>query len=312
MKRFFLMTVVVILGANAQSQEMSLAGVEKVIITSPFAQVSLVQGAVAALRLTGSSVLSWSTRMDGKILRVTGSAASGTKMVAGVKVDVVGPGVPVEVHLTEGSLTGSRWSQPVVVDILKGKVTLKECKAAVSGLVQTGSVSLTDHQGNTRLELFRGDVSAKNYTGDMEISAFKVDVNIERAQGLLHLVQHQGGNKITKSAGTLRFDNSKATLAAIEFNGRVEGQTTDGYVNIQAGSEPEIQVKTQTGKISVSASKSGAFLSAHNEEGEIQGPSSMRVEKDKGARVLRGRLKGADKGGRIELTSLSGTLIIRE
>lgn len=312
MKQLGLLTVFVIFGSMVQAQEMSLVGVEKVVIVSPFAQVSLVSGAVPMARATGSNQLSWSSRMDGKILRIIGSASSGTKMNAAVKVDVIGPGLPVEIHLAEGAITGHRWTQSVMVDLLKGKIAMKDCKSSVTGLLQNGNASFIDHQGTVRLELFRGDVLAKTFTGDLEISGYKTDVVVDKFQGLINIHQHQGGDKITNSAGTLRFDNAKATVAAIGFNGRVDGQTAEGYVNIQAGSEPEIQIRTQTGKVSVSAPGSGAMVSAHNEEGEITGPSSMRVEKDKGARVLRGRLKGTDKGGRIELTSLAGALVIRE
>lgn len=312
MKHFILMTAVVISGVLAKAQEMSLNGVEKIVIVSPFAHVSMIPGSVAILRIAGSSQLSWSTRMDGKILRITGSAASGTKMTPNVKVDILGPSIPVEVHLADGIVSASKWTQPLTIDLLKGKLTAKDCKTSISGLVQNGSATITDHQGPTELEFFRGEAAFKNYLGDVKVSGFKVDLNAEKFTGLLNLNQHHGGSKITKSGGTLRFENSKATLAAIDFNGRIEGSTAEGYVNIQAGKEPEVQVKTQSGKISVSAPGSGALVSAHNEEGEIQGPSSMKVEKDKGARVLRGRLKGSDKGGRIELTSLSGTLVIRE
>lgn len=302
--------IVMCLSANAQ--ELSLAGVEKLIIVSPFAQVNLVSGMTPYLRAAGTNQLSWSTRLDNKVLRLIGSAPSGAKYSPAARVDVVGPGLPVEIHLSEGQVSGSRWTQPVNVDLLKGKMVFKDSKTNINALVQVGSVTLTEHQGTSRLEIFRGDVLAKNYVGDLELSAFKVDTAIDKFQGLMSLNQYQGNAKVTASAGTLRLDNNKANVVATNFNGRVEGSTQEGNIHISSGKEPEVHLKTQSGKITVAAPGSGALISAVSEEGEIYGPNYIRVEKDRGNRVLRGHLKGSTPGGRIELSSQTGSLQIRE
>lgn len=311
-RAFLVLTIIVIGSWKVQAQELSLAGVEKLIIVAPFAHVNLVSGAVGYVRASGSHQMSWSTRLDNKVLRLIGSASGGAKPSASVRVDVVGPGLPVEIHLSEGQIAANRWGQPVHVDLLKGKLTFKDSKANVTALVQTGSITLTEHQGTSRLELFRGDILAKNYVGDLEVSAFKVDTAIDKFQGLISLTQHQGNAKITGGQGTLRIDNSRANVAAKAFAGRVEGSTQEGSVVIMAAKEPEVHLKTQSGKITVSAPGSGALVSAVSEEGEVFGPPTLHLDKSKGARVLRGRLKGSGGGGRIELSAQAGSLTIRE
>lgn len=294
------------------ADEFTLAEVDRLIVTAPFAHVSLSSGSKFSVTTSVSDRMSWTGRIENRTLRLVGTSLSGRATPASVRVDVATAGLPVEVHVGEGTVTLSKWNHPVLVDLLKGKLIAKASRAPLQALVQNGTVMLQDHQASAKLDVFRGEVFVKKMSGDLEVTGAKVDVNIEKLQGLIQLLQYQGVNKVALSGGSLRFDNSKAALTTTEFDGRIEGFTQEGAVSILASKDPEIAVKTQTGRVSVTSRQSGAQVSATNEEGEIVGPAYLRVEKGRGARFLRGKLKGVEKGGRIELSSVAGTLVVRD
>lgn len=292
------------------AEDLSLSGVEKLIIVSPAGTVNLVGGAGATLRTSSPPQLTWSTRLEGRVLRLIGSASANVP-VSAARVDVIG-GLPVEIHLSEGNVGGSRWSHPILIDLLKGKVAFKNCKANLNALVQAGQVIMVNHHGPSQLEMYRGSVVAKNYNGDLSLVGLRADLTAEKFHGLLNLNQYQGSNKVTGGRGTLRFNNTKASVLAIKYDGRIEGFSQEGNTAISTIKEPEVRVRTVSGKVSVRATGSGAMVSAVSHEGELHAPSYMRVERSKNARQLRGRLKGAGKGGRIELSAQTGSLILRE
>ncbi|PWU15496.1 MAG: hypothetical protein C5B49_11740 [Bdellovibrio sp.] len=297
-------------GTSALAEEISLSGIDRVIVVSPLAQVNLMAGGSPTLKTSPSSQISWTPRIDNRTLHLVGSAAGELKSGAVARVDL--GGVPVELHLVEGSVHAHHFLQPVQIDLQRGKIIIKDSK--FSGLISlgNGTLNLQDHQGTLRLEVFRADVNIKDLSGELDLSAWKADLTVEKSNASFYLTQYQGNAKFLKSRGALRFENAKATLVAQSFGGRVDGHTQEGVVQIHAAEEPEIQVKTQSGRISVNAAGSGARLAAVSEDGDLVGPPSIKMEKTKGARVVRGFLKGKNKKGRIELSAVSGSITVHE
>jgi hypothetical protein len=117
---------------------------------------------------------------------------------------------------------------------------------------------------------------------------------------------------MTGSAGTFKFELGKASLNSQNFSGRVEGQTQEGPVNILMSADGEVNVKSQSARVTVQTPKaSGAWLSLSTTDGDISGPSYIKVNREAGQKNLRGRLNGDVQKGSIIVRSQEGAIIIR-
>lgn len=302
--------------APAGAEEFSVVGFEKVVVVAPAAQIVIgsaaSNAATAMVRTSPLPQISWSAREDGKTLRLTASASTGApRGGAPLKIDILGGGFAVDVHLHDGQVQVLKWARPVLVDLQKGKVTAKENRSGLSVQVGQGQIAVADQAGPLRVDLFKGDVGVSGLQGNLQLSGHQGDVKLDKANGSLQVQLYQGAVDVKGSGGSLQFQTGKAALVASGFKGRIEGQADEGNVNLGLVNETEAAVKTGTGRVTLDAKNSGSLLILRSEEGDITGTRNLRAGRDRGAQVLRGRVKGGD-GGRIEVVAARGNIVVRE
>ncbi len=223
------------------------------------------------------------------------------------------PNDEIEFHVLEGSVSVSGLSHEVLGHVLKGKMFFKDCQGANLTLhAQKAEVSVQDSQGKIFVDSYSGAVNLKNYSGDVELHNFSGESNLEKVKGFLSLALGSGVTKILSSSGSLQFELGKGVLTSQLFAGRIEGQSGEGAINVTLASENDLNLKAQAGKISVQTPQnSGALLNISTQEGEIYGPSYMRVARDGGNKTLRGRLKGETQKSSIVIRGQETVIVIK-
>ncbi len=296
----------------ASSEDLPLTGTEKIILVSPQAVINVIPlaaGAQATLRITPSSSQSFSSRSDGTTLKVIGS---GTRGATAPKIDIYINDVPIEVHLIEGQVNLTKSNNPVTIELQRGRVVAKDSRSAIQASILSGGLSISNHQNRIQAEIFKGDLTVKGLSGDLNAVLWQGEVFLDKVQGSLNLKQYQGNAKSTEGSGSLVFEIGRANVSFNGFKGRVEGSSQEGTVNLTAGSEPEVHIKSQLGKININGGGTNSFVSIITEDGEIFPPSSLRVAKVKNTKVLKGRLKGSKPGGRIEVVAQAGQVFLKD
>lgn len=297
---------------NASAEDYNLTGVEKIVLVSPQAVINVIPlaaGAQPTLRIYPNSAQSFSTRTDGTTLKVTGS---GSKAAAAPRIDVYMNDVPVVIHLIEGQVNLTKSNNPITAEIQRGRIIGKDSKSAVTASILNGGMTLTNHQNRVNLDLYTGELTVKSMTGDLAAVVWKGEVSLEKVNGALNLKQHQGNVKTTAGVGSINFDIGRATAQFNDFKGRIDGLLQDGAVGMKLAPEPEVHVRSESGKVTVNAGDTSSFVSISTEDGELFPPPSLKVGKLKGSKVLKGRLKGAKAGGRIDVVAQAGQVYLRE
>lgn len=226
-------------------------------------------------------------------------------------IDLIGPSVPLDIHLFEGQVMLSKWTKDALVHVQKGKVILKENSGAVTAHVQKGEIQALDHQGKLTIDSYAANAVIKNLNGDLNLENFSGDSVIEKAKGAFSLNQSQGSLKISGSSGSMNFEVGKAQLQSLGFAGRIEGQTQDGAVVITMGPESEVRVRSQSGRVTVSGAGIGAYVNVASVEGDVFAPNYMKVNRDSTGKSLRGRLRGDVQKGSISVRSQEGAIVIK-
>lgn len=296
----------------SRAEDLPLSGSEKIVLVSPQAVINVIPlaaGAQPLMRITATRDQSFSSRTDGTTLKVTGSGIKGT---ASPKIDIYINDVPIEIHLGDGQINLTKSNNPVVIEMQRGRVVAKDSKSSIQGSILAGGFQLTNHQNRVQAEVFKGDMTVKGMVGDLTVVFWQGDVNLEKIQGSVHLKQYQGNTKSVEGVGSFFFEIGKATAQVNGFKGRIEGNLADGVLGIVAGPEPEVHVKSQTGKVTISGAGTNSLVSATTEDGDLFPPPSLRVGKVKGTKVVRGRLKGSKPGGRIEVVAQAGQIFLKE
>ncbi len=229
-----------------------------------------------------------------------------------VKIEISGHSIPSEIHLREGQVTVQKWQKEFYVHVQKGKILSRENANLLVVHMQKGEVTVTDHQGKLIIDNFQANTSLKEIKGDVELQSFMGDLTMEKLNGSISVNANHGSIKVLRGTGSLQFELQKATLTSTQFEGRVEGQSQEGSINIQAGKEPDIIVKSQAGKINISTMlNSGALLNLSSSEGDVIVPSYLKVSRDGSVRSLRGRLKGELQKGSIFVRSSEGNIVVK-
>lgn len=221
-------------------------------------------------------------------------------------------GAIVQFHLLEGALTASRLTKEGILHLQKGKMTLKDMSGSWTLHSQKGEVSVVDSAGHLQVDSYGAQVNLKNYSGDLDFSNFAGDSSFDKVKGFCALNLGSGSTKILASSGTLQFELGKGSLNVQQFGGRIEGQAQEGSMNFQLSNEGDLHLKNQAGKITVTGGpNSGAALNVVNQEGELIGPSYLKVARDGGAKSLHGRLKGEPGKSSIFIRSQEGVIVVR-
>ena len=229
------------------------------------------------------------------------------------QIEVIGASIPIEIHANSGDINIQDWSAESLVHLQKGRIKILRNRGDISVHSLAGEVDVQQQVGRLDIDTFKSNILIKDYQGDLDVRSFLGDVLVENGRGVLSFVQGSGNLKVLKGNGALQFELTKGSLGVQQFSGRVEGSTQDGNVGIQMAEESDISVKSQSGKVIVTAPKSASsiFLNLMTQEGEIVGPPYMGITKDGAQKVLKGRTKGEGQKGSVFVRSSEGSIQIR-
>lgn len=298
----------------------NMKGNEKILISVPEAQV-IVTGNAAATSLKISLLDAAGSEdtiqvHDNQIEVVPkdsskdkwNESSNGKKRL----IEISGATFPLEIHLFDGSVTLTKWDKETLVQLQKGKLVAKSGSGHLTAHVQKGEALIQDHNGKITLDSYAAKVNIQELAGDLDLENFSGESTVEKAKGYLSLNTGSGLTKVTGSGGTLQFENNKGTLSAQGFGGRIEGKTGEGAVSIQMSPEGEVNVKSQTGKVTVKAvSGQGTLLSLFTSEGDIYLPNYLKVSRDNSGKSFRGRLRGDAQKGSVVVRSQTGSIVIQ-
>lgn len=308
--------------AQAANFEVPLKGSEKMQVNVPQAVLQITANPnlkSAKVQLNGQAQADYVVVVENGVIEVKRRELLSKEAFANFKpeaakypIEIQAPSMPLEVHMYDGQVSLSKWDKEALVQLQKGKMLFKDGNGTLSVHGQTGDISIINHQGRLDLDAYKVQLNIKELTGDANIGNFAGDSSINGAKGFISISQDQGGTKVTESSGTLNFEIGKSTLSSQAFNGRVEGQTQEGAVNVVMSSETEVNVKSQSGRVTVHSAKgSGASVNLATVEGDISGPNYLKLNRESGQKSMRGRLNGEVQKGSILVRSQEGAIVLR-
>lgn len=221
--------------------------------------------------------------------------------------------VPVEVHLRSGSVTTQQWGSDLRLQMTQGKINLNKVTGAVKVTLQKGDLNAADLQGKTSVDVFQGNVVGKNWTGDGVLNLFNAQSLFEKLQGQYFVQTQLGTLKLNNSMGNWQIENGKAAYFVQNHKGRFEGSTQDGAIQVQVLADSEINLKSQSGRVQVQLpAASGAWLNLLTQDGEINVPSELRVQKNSAEKTVKGRLKGVGEAkAHVMVRSQEGHIFVK-
>jgi DUF4097 and DUF4098 domain-containing protein YvlB len=307
-----LFTALVVQQGQAATLTATVKETEKVVVVLNDSNVNILPTNNRQLQIQSSDpsdnlIL---TNKDG-IVEVRAAEKTGNKKAAS-KVDISLPAGIIELHAQEGSIILQKHKGDMLLHLQKGKILIKDNVGQANLHAQKGDIQVLSHQGKLIVDSYMAGITIKDLIGDLELQNFGGETHLEKDKGFLNLNIGQGAAKVLQSSGSLSFELGKGTMTAQLFQGRIDGQTQEGQVNISMASESDLNIKSQSGKVTVqTAANAGSYINVVSQEGDIYGPSYMKVNRDSGIKILRGRLKGDTQKGSIVVRTQEAAVIIK-
>ena len=228
------------------------------------------------------------------------------------KIEISGPSIPVEIHLRDGSVNLQHWTKEARVHLVQGKITSQNGSGGLQAQLQKGEITLVDQSGKIQTDSYNANVSIRNLNGDLEAQAFAGTLSLEKTKGFASLNTQQANVKVAQSSGSLQFENGKGPLTIQGYQGRVEGQTGEGTVNLSFLAESELNLKAKSGRITIQAPpNSGASVNLSTTEGDIFVPKELKVNRLGAEKNVRGRLRGETPKGLVLVRSQEGSIVLK-
>jgi hypothetical protein len=284
---------------------------EKLIVILNDANVSVVPSSNRQFQISYSDEVLTSTKNSNSTeFRAPEKMTAAKKSPS--KVDLIVPAGPLEIHAYDGSIVINRHSGDEIIHLQKGKIILKDTQGQTMLHSQKGEVLTVNHNGKLIIDSYMSAVTVKDLNGDLELQTFAGECTIDKAKGFLNLSIGQGSAKVIASQGSMAFEMGKGSLLSQQFQGRIDGITQDGPVTVALSKDSEVSLKSQSGKVTVqSPPGGGTYVSVVNQEGDIFAPNYLKINRDGGVKILRGRIKGEVQKGSIVVRSQDGPVIIK-
>jgi hypothetical protein len=227
-------------------------------------------------------------------------------------LELSGAPVALDIYLKDGQVHLSKLSKDTKVVLISGKVTSIDSQAPLEVFVHQGEINIQNQTGKLKIDQYQGVTTIKNLQADLELSAFNTIVDIEKSHGLLALNTQNSATKILGSSGTLQLDNGKGVITAQQFQGRVEGSTQEGALNLNLQAESEVHLRSLSGRVQVQLPPaSGAALNLVSNEGEILVPENLKINRSATEKSFRGKLRGESQKDVVTVRSQEGSIVIK-
>lgn len=229
------------------------------------------------------------------------------------RLDVTVPsGTALEIFGLEGILSLQKINKDSFINWQRGKVSVRDSIGNIRIQTQKGDILVADHQGKVFIDSMSANVQVRDLNGDLDLHAFTGETNVDKSKGFLAVNNGSGVAKIVNSSGTIQFEQSRGQFHVANFQGRIEGQTNEGSVTVNMSTENEINVKSQTGKVTVQTPPgSGAYLNLSTGDGDLYLPSYMKIVRDGSTKSVRSRLRGENQKGSVVFRGVDASIIIK-
>ena len=221
-------------------------------------------------------------------------------------------GVVVEIHMIDGQVTLQRWRGATLVHLEKGKVSSRDGEGALIIHVNKGETMVVDHRGPVTVDNYNSQVVLRNIEGDLRLENFMGETSTEKTRGHFRVSQSRGAIHAVNHQGLLNLDLQRAIFNGQQLSGRLEGQSEEGSITAQLGSEAEVNLRSQSGKmVVILPADVPVQLNLATQEGEITLPSVLKVNRDSDGRSYRGRWRGESAKHFVTLKSQEGLLQVK-
>ncbi len=219
---------------------------------------------------------------------------------------------PLEVTLREGSLLTSKGKNDFKIVFVDGEIKMSKNEGEVKIQGVKGNIQIEDQKGRVEIEQQQGKVGIQGLEGDLVVKNFSGDSNISQVHGAIRVVSRLGNVQVLKSSGGVDFDLGKGALSVSAFQGSLRGKTDDGGVSAQIESEPDVQIETIHGNVSIKLkSTAGVGLKLQTEEGTMWSPAPLNKPVHLGIKkVITGKLNGLGKGS-ISVRTKDGAIRVQ-
>ena len=245
-----------------------------------------------------------STEMKNSELKTGDSKITESKAVVETRVrkilELEVPALAIELLVVEGSVDLNGLRKDTKVNLQKGRMIVKN---QVGGLKLHGlktDINIEGGSGALHTDLYQSNMKVKDYRGNLELDLFNGELIFDKSNITGNLRATQGVVRLNQCEGVLQFDLGRAQLFTSSWNGRLEGFSQEGPLNIGLGKDFEVIIRTGSAKVNLTPpADSGASVQMTTQEGDIYAPQQYHVSRDNGIKSLRARLKGESSGKNI-------------
>lgn len=210
------------------------------------------------------------------------------------------PTMAIDLLVVEGSVDLNGLRKDTKVNLQKGRMIVKN---QVGGLKLHGlktDINIEGGSGALHTDLYQSNMKVKDYRGNLELDLFNGELIFDKSNITGNLRATQGVVRLNQCEGVLQFDLGRAQLFTSSWNGRLEGFSQEGPLNIGLGKDFEVIIRTGSAKVNLTPpADSGASVQMTTQEGDIYAPQQYHVSRDNGIKSLRARLKGESSGKNI-------------
>lgn len=220
----------------------------------------------------------------------------------------------VELRLWAGTLQVRQAQGNIFLQMQRGRVVLSGGSGQVQVHILKGDFQSTGFNGNLQLDFQAVNVGLRSFSGELEMEVFSGETKLEKTSGNLRLRQQQGSvNLAGGQTGTLRYEVWRANLSGSGLQGRIDGQSQQGSVQLALGSEAEVNLRSTEGRISVQipASVPASLNLAVTEGGELSVPAPLRVQREGASKNLVSRLRSGEPKVSLFVRSKTGNVSVR-
>lgn len=205
---------------------------------------------------------------------------------------------PLEIAIREGSLSVSKAKNDFKIAFVDGDIKIAKSEGEVKIQGVKGSIQIDDQKGRVEVDQQQGRVVVQGLEGDLVVKNFSGESSLSQVHGAIRAVSRLGSVQVTKSVGGIDFEIGKGSLAVSGFQGPLRGKSEDGGVSAQLEAEPDVQVETTHGNVSIKMkSTAGVALKLQTEDGTMWSPAPLNKPVHLGTKkVISGKLNGVGKG----------------
>ena len=207
------------------------------------------------------------------------------------------PVVPTEVAIREGRVEAQNWKGALGIYVVEGAVRLAKNEGPLRVQVQRGEIRIDGHKGRVEIDGFNPKTQLTNLEGDLRLDNFAGESAVQDVKGQLRLKAFSGQTTVSKLDGGCDFELGRGSLSLQGLDGSLRGQLDNGSVSAKITGEPEVNIESQEGSVSLNVPNgSGAMIRLQTEEGALNAPSQLGTSKTSTQRFVSGRLGGTGKG----------------